>query len=148
MKPIIILGADHGGFRLKQAIKKYFFNKEYSVEDVSLYKDPEDDYPDAAQRVAELVKKTRNSVGVLVCTTGSGMTIAANKVKGIRAALAYDTSSAKMAKEHNNANIVCLKGKQQPKNAIKFVTAFAKAEFSKEPRHKRRIKKITKIENA
>ena len=144
-KELIVLGADHGGFRLKQTIKRFFIEQEYDIIDTSPSKVPGDDYPDYALKVSDIVKKKRNYIGVLICKTGTGMAMAANKVSGIRAVLAHDEHSAKMARKDENANVLCLPGNYKDKDAIKFTKIFLKTKFSGQTRHKRRIRKLANI---
>ena len=92
----IIIGSDHAGFNVKEKLKKYFNNKKIKYEDVGTYSLERVDYPDYAKKVARKVLKEKNSRGVLICGTGTGMVIAANKIKGVRAVIAYDNYSAKM----------------------------------------------------
>jgi len=105
---VLALGSDHAGFKLKEVIKKYLIAKEYSVEDLGTYSEECGNYPDYAFKVAESVAKGSFDLGILVCGTGIGMSIAANKVKGIRAAVCDNIYNAHTAKEINNANILCL----------------------------------------
>ena len=143
----IIIGSDHGGFKLKQTIKEYIEKLGYDVKDVGTDSSESVDYPIYAKRVAEQVAKDKNKLGILVCGTGLGMCMAANKVKGIRAALCYNESSAKLAKEHNNANILCLGGRELKEELAKKITkTFLETPFSDEERHKRRIKEIADLE--
>ncbi len=144
-KEIIVLGADHGGFKLKQAIKQFFINQEYDIMDTSPTKIKDDDYPDYASRVSNIIKNKRNSIGILICKTGTGMAMAANKVAGIRAVLAHDAHSAKMARKDENANVLCLPGNYQEKDAINFTKIFLKTKFTGQTRHKRRIRKLANI---
>lgn len=144
----IYLGADHAGFDTKEKIRKFLEKKKILYEDFgSLNKNEGDDYPDYAFKVAENVIKNKDSRGILVCGTGTGMVIAANKVKGVRAACAYDIYSAKMAKRDNDVNILCLRGRKfSSSKAVRIIDLWLKEEFSGKPRHKRRIDKISKYE--
>ncbi|MCS7338131.1 MAG: ribose 5-phosphate isomerase B [Verrucomicrobiae bacterium] len=139
----IALGADHGGFDLKEIIKKYLEDRAVKVTDFgAATKDPADDYPDVALPVARSVAARKHDLGILICTTGVGMCIAANKVPGVRAALVCDPHMAEMARRHNNANVLCLGGKTtDPEQAKKMVDAFLSAEFEG-GRHERRIHKF------
>lgn len=145
-KPLIILGSDHGGFRLKEAVKKALFDKEFFIMDFSPEKVPGDDYPDYAKKVCEEVKRKRNAFGLLFCRTGTGMVMAANKVKGIRAAFAHDGRVVKMARKDEDANVLCFPDTLRPRTAIKFAQDFINTSPSKASRHKRRIKKIKNLE--
>ena len=155
-KPIIIIGADHAGFELKEKVKEKLRKKGYEVDDYgALEHDKDDDYPDYAKVVGEAVVK-RKKPGILFCGSAEGMCIAANKVKGARAIAATDEKLVKKAKEHNDANILCLPGggmKKKvkgigidPAKAMKLIDVFLKTKFSGEARHKRRLRKIAKIE--
>lgn len=145
-KMVIALGADHGGYELKEAIKKYLDEKGIAYKDFGTFSTESVDYPDYALKVAEAVASHECSEGILVCGTGIGMSIAANKVPGIRAAHAEDVFSAKAAKEHNNANILCLGGRiTGPGLAVMMVEEWLNATFQG-GRHQRRIDKIAEIE--
>ena len=143
---MIALGADQGGLRLKQAVKTHLDKRGISVADVgSISQDPSA-YPDYAQAVAQSVTHRRAEFGILICTTGLGMSIAANKVPGIRAALVTDEETASLARRHNNANVLCLAARStSPDIAARIVDAFLAASFEGGP-HERRISKMeTKI---
>ena len=145
-KPRIALGADHAGFRAKETIKKYLEGAGYAVDDVGTWSEESVDYPDFARAVAERVASGKNPLGVLVCGTGIGVSIAANKVEGIRAALAHDSLTARRAREHNNANVIALGGKVVGDDeAIEIVQEFLNATFAG-GRHQRRIDKITEMD--
>ena len=103
----VIIGSDHAGFELKEKIKAYLKEQGYKIEDLGTNSKESVDYPLYGKKVAQKVAKT-NSIGILVCGSGIGMTMTANKVKGIRAALCYDQETAILAREHNNSNILCL----------------------------------------
>lgn len=146
-KGTVILGSDHAGFATKERLKKEFDKKKIEYEDLGAFElNPKDDYPDIAFKVAEKVAKTKGR-GILLCGTGAGMTIAANKVKGIRAVEAYDTFTAKLSREHNNTNILSLSGWHIPFDKIKkIVNVWLNTDFSRDERHKRRLKKISNYE--
>jgi ribose 5-phosphate isomerase B len=145
-KPRILLGADHAGFRTKETIKKYLDDAGYRVEDVGTHSEEPVDYPDFARAVGEQVAAGRDALGVLVCGTGIGVSIAANKVQGIRAALAHDSLTARRAREHNDANVLALGGKIVGEDeAISIVQEFLGAQFAG-GRHQRRIDKITEMD--
>ncbi len=139
----VAIGADHGGFDLKEALKKHLEDRAVSVTDFGAYtKDPTDDYPDLALPVARSVASHKHDIGILICTTGVGMCIAANKVPGVRAALVWDERMAEMARRHNNANVLCLGGKTtELELAKKMVDAFLSAQFEG-GRHERRLHKF------
>jgi ribose 5-phosphate isomerase B len=148
--PVVVIGSDHAGYATKQAIVKHLAKKGYTLVDVGGF-DPEahDDYPDYAFEVAKAVAsdKPGMTMGVLICGSGTGMAIAANKVKGIRAAVVYDEYSAEMARHDNDANIACLRGRGfSAAKDVRLVETFLSTPFSGILRHKRRIQKIAKME--
>jgi len=144
---MIYLGADHAGFHLKEEIKKYLKELGYEYEDLGNQEiDLLDDYPDFALKVAKKVVETKEK-GILICSTGLGMCLAANKVKGVRAVVVWDEFTAIQSREHNNANILCLAGKVLDlETAKKIVRVWLETEFSGEERHIRRLKKVEEIE--
>ena len=138
----IIIGTDHAGFKLKEKIKEYLEELKYSVEDLGSFSEEPVDYPLIAKRVAKKVVETK-SIGILVCGSGIGMCITANKIKGIRAALCYDGYTAKVARSHNNANILCLGARtESARDYKKIIKIFLDTGASKEERHKRRVKEM------
>lgn len=143
----IALGSDHAGLSLKIVIMKHLEEKGIEIKDFGTYTQDSCDYPDYAYKVATEVAERNFDLGILVCGTGIGISIAANKVKGIRAANCSDTFSAHACREHNNANIIAL-GERivGPGLAIDIVDTFLKASFEG-GRHEKRINKITDIEN-
>lgn len=143
----IYIGSDHAGFDFKEKLKSFIIKKGFETEDLSPLYDKSDDYPDHAFKVAGKVSETPDSKGILICGTGSGMVIAANKVKGIRAVEAYDPYSAKMSRVDNNANVLCLREREfsLPKTK-KIIDIWLNTPFSGEERHKRRIEKIREYE--
>ncbi len=148
MKKIkVIFGADHAGFAVKEKLKEFLKKKGVIVKDVSQNKINGDDYPLHAFVVAEHVAKSRDAKGILVCNTGTGMVIAANKVKGIRAAEAYDLYSAKMSRLDNDANVLGLRSNGISFDKLKrIVEVWLKTPFSGKARHMRRIQKIVAFE--
>ncbi|WHH57565.1 ribose 5-phosphate isomerase B [Petroclostridium sp. X23] len=143
---MIAIGSDHGGFELKEEIKKYLTEKGYEVKDFGVATPDSVDYPDIAHPVCSSIVNGECDRGILICGTGIGISIAANKVKGIRAALCGDCYSAKMTKEHNNANVIALGGRVTgPGLAIEIVEAWLGAEFQG-GRHQGRIDKIHALE--
>ena len=140
---MLYLGADHAGFKTKEAIKKFLEKNNIKYKDMSLKFVHGDDYPDAAKAVAKEVVKNKNNKGILVCGSGIGMTIAANKVKGTRAAYVHDLYSAIKSREHNNANIIALRGRYFSRtNAKALVKKWLNTPFNNLPRHKRRVAKL------
>ncbi len=142
----IAIGCDHRGLKLKQAVMKLLADGGHSYQDFGCYTDESVDYPDIALKVAKVVANGDFDRGILICSTGIGMCIAANKVKGIRAALAYDTFAAERACQHNNANILCL-GADRAKEVPEIVNTFLTCKFEG-GRHQRRIDKIKDIEGS
>ncbi len=146
MEPIYI-GSDHAGFQLKEALKLFLADSGHIVEDLgNLEYDSKDDYPDFALKVA--LNSRKQGKGVLICGSGQGMCIAANKVKGIRAVLVRDVHEAGMTRLHNDSNVICLSGyKLSAEDAKCILGVWLNTEFSGEERHSRRIEKIRRIEN-
>lgn len=144
---MIAIGSDHGGYELKEHIKKHLVENGVEVKDFGTFSEASVDYPDCAKPVCEAVINGEAERGILLCGTGIGISIAANKYKGIRAALCSDVYSATMAKQHNNANILCLGGRVTGRElAFMIVDTWLKTEFEG-GRHADRIKKIHDIEN-
>lgn len=140
------IGCDHGGYEMKEELKKRLTDGGHAVTDKGIYSVSEADYPDVAAEVAEGVAAGEYDCAVLVCGTGIGMSIAANKVNGIRAALVTDTFSARMAKEHNNANIITLGARTVGiELAWELVNAYLGAEFLG-GKHLVRVEKIMRLE--
>jgi RpiB/LacA/LacB family sugar-phosphate isomerase len=137
------LGADHGGFEMKEALKQYLLARGLTVTDFgALTKDPADDYPDFAQPAAQAVADGRAELGVLCCTSGVGICIAANKVSGVRAGQAEDEEDASLMRRHNDANVLCLSGhKTSIEAAKKILDAFIAGKFEG-GRHERRVLKM------
>ena len=141
----IAIGCDHRGLNLKQLVIKLITDAQHSYEDFGCYTTDSVDYPDIAGQVAEAVARGDFRCGILVCDTGIGMSIAANKVKGIRAALCHDVFSAQRARQHNDANILCLGVGQEQGAVPEIVNAFLTAEFEG-GRHQQRLNKIRDME--
>ena len=145
-KQRIAIGADHAGFAVKQAIKRHLEQAGYTVEDVGTFSEESVDYPDSARAVAERVAAGKEPLGVLVCGTGIGVAIAANKVPGIRAAVVHDKVTARAAREHNDANVLTLGARVvDPSQAVEIVKEFLDAQFVG-GRHQKRIDKISEME--
>ncbi len=142
----IAIGCDHRGLNLKKSVIKLITEAGHSYEDFGSFTTAPVDYPDIAKAVAEAVAKGNFDRGILICGTGIGMCIVANKVKGTRAALAYSTLSARWARQHNDANILCLSGEETPKQISEIIDAFLTSEFEG-GRHQRRVDKIKKMED-
>lgn len=140
---IILIGCDHGGLGLKQKMMDYLNNEHLSYFDVGLYSNESCDYPDIAKMVAGPISKGEYRKGILVCGTGLGMDMTANKYNGVRAAECYSIFTAKMAREHNDSNILCL-GERSLDHilALEITDIWLNTPFSDGERHKRRIAKI------
>ncbi len=144
---MLAIGCDHGGLNLKKTIIEHLESKNVEVKDIGTYTTDSCDYPDISEKVAKEILNGNCECGILVCGTGIGVSIAANKVKGIRAAHVTDTFSAKMAREHNNAHIICLGERiTGPQVALEIVDAYLGAEFGG-ARHQTRVDKIMALEN-
>ncbi|MEG0250408.1 MAG: ribose 5-phosphate isomerase B [Peptostreptococcus sp.] len=142
----IALACDHGGLNLKNAIKKHLEENSYEVEDYGTYTTDSVDYPDYAKKAADAVANGQADCGILVCGTGIGIGIAANKVKGIRCATVGDTFSARMTKAHNNANMIALGERVTGVGlGLDIVDAYLNSKFEG-GRHQNRIDKIMEIE--
>ncbi len=141
----IAIGCDHRGLNLKQFVIKLIAETEHSYEDFGCYTTDSIDYPDIAKKVAEAVTRGYFERGILICSTGIGMSIAANKVKGVRAALCHDVFSAQRARQHNDANILCLGAKEEQGLIPEIVETFLTYEFEG-GRHLRRLNKIRDME--
>lgn len=142
---MIIIGSDHTGIELKKKIVSYLVEKEIAVKDVTNFKDQSgDDYPDIAYIVCSNVKKY-NCLGIAICGTGIGISIACNKINGIRAAVCTDKYMAKMTRQDNDANVLCLGSRLEIKSVFELIDEFINTEFAG-GRHQRRVDKITKIE--
>ena len=143
---MIFIGADHGGFQLKNQIADHLKSLNKEVLDIGVYNTDSVDYPDVAKELCEKVLSNPDSFGILVCGTGIGISIAANKIDGIRCALLSDPYSAKMAKEHNNANVIALGGRVLGTDLAKtIVDSYIGASFQG-GRHKTRVDKIMSLE--
>ncbi len=139
---VVALGADHGGVDIKQTIKEHLEKRGLNLVDLGTSTRESTDYPDYAKAVGHLVADGKAGLGILVCTTGIGMSIAANKVHGVRAALVHNEETASLARRHNDANVLCLAGKYTtPEQAVKIVDAFLNAKFEG-GRHERRVNKL------
>ncbi len=138
----IALGADHRGFGLKETVKGYLLEKGFVVNDMGVFSPDPADYPDLALAVGKSLTEQKSGLGMLFCMTGVGMSIAANKCPGIRAALIFDEQMAALARRHNNANVLCFNAQSiSPEQARKIVDAFLGAQFEG-GRHERRVKKM------
>ena len=138
----IFISSDHAGFKLKEIIKKYLSKKKMNYQDLGPVNNARVDYPDYAHRVAKKVKMNKNNRGILICGSGTGMNIVANKYKNIRAAQCFNLKSTKLSRLHNDANIITLGSRLlSTKNALSFISVFLNTKFEG-GRHSKRINKI------
>ena len=147
-KPRIALGADHAGFHLKEIVKKFLTESGYTCDDLGTSSEESVDYPDFARAVAERVSTGDDDLGILACGTGIGMAIAADKVPGVRAANAFDETTARLAREHNDANVLTLGARVlEDSRALELVRIFLASQFLG-GRHQRRIDKISEMDHS
>ena len=138
----ICIASDHAGFKFKDSIKDFLINRNISVIDLGPINEDSVDYPDYAKKVSNRVKSKKSDVGILVCGSGTGMAISANKTKKIRAAVCYNLRSTRLSRQHNNANIIAIGSRlTKKKTALKLVSIFLETKFEG-GRHQRRVKKI------
>ena len=138
----VCIASDHGGFNLKETIKDHLIKKNISIIDLGPSENKTVDYPDYAKKVANRIKAKKSDVGILVCGSGTGMAISANKTKTIRAAVCYNVNSTRLSREHNNANIISLGARLTSKKlSLKLVNIFLKTKFEG-GRHIKRVNKI------
>lgn len=147
----VYLGSDHAGFNLKKQVKDYLAEKfngkdGYSVLDLGVFTNDATDYPDIAREVCEKVVENNSAMGILICGSGVGMSISANRLKGIRAVLANNEMTAQLSREHNNANVLCMGERMTAFDVAKgIVNTFLETKFDAEERHVRRIGKIETV---
>ena len=142
MNKKIVIASDHAGYELKENIIKYMLDKEFIVKNLGTDNNESVDYPDYANKLGDFMLNNNEYIGILICGTGIGMSIAANRLKHIRAALCCNEEMAKMSREHNNANILVLGARiLSTESAFKIIQSFLSTEFSK-GRHKLRLKKL------
>lgn len=142
----LAIASDHGGFEMKKALIDYFAAKNSPLDDLGTYDSCSVDYPDYADKMADYILNGKAELGILICGTGVGISIAANRHKGIRAALIYDEFVAEMARRHNNANIIVFGGRTMKiEDVIKYCETFLNAEFEG-GRHQTRLNKLDKPE--
>ena len=146
---IIVTGADHGGFQLKQTVLVLLNELGHKVLDVGAYTDTPSDYPDFAKAVAERILRKKARRGILICGSGVGACIAANKFPGIRASVCHDTFSARQGVEDDDMNVLCLGARVIGQElAAEVIRTFLSAGFSHESRHRKRLQKVKAIEKA
>ena len=138
----VCIASDHGGYNLKEIIKDFLINKNISIIDLGPFENKTVDYPDYAKKLSNRIKAKKSDVGILVCGSGTGMAISANKIRAIRAAVCYSVKSTRLSREHNNANIIALGARLTNKKlSLKLVETFLKTKFEG-GRHLKRVKKI------
>ena len=138
----ICIASDHAGYNLKEKVKHFLINKNISTIDLGPDNDKSVDYPDFAKKVSRRLKLKKSDLGILICGSGTGMSLSANKIKGIRAAVCYNSRSTRLSRQHNNANIICLGSRLiSSKNDLNLVNIFLKTKFQG-GRHLKRVKKI------
>tara|TARA_Y100000591_G_C21775435_1_gene668013 strand:- start:323 stop:775 length:453 start_codon:yes stop_codon:yes gene_type:complete len=138
----VCIASDHAGYNLKEDIKNHLIDKNVSVFDLGPYNEQSVDYPDFAKKLANRIKLKKSDMGILVCGSGTGMAISANKIKTIRAAVCYNLRSTTLSRQHNNANIIALGSRLTKKKlSLRLVDVFLKTKFEG-GRHLKRIKKI------
>ena len=138
----VSLASDHAGFNLKESIRKFLIKKKIKVIDLGPKNNKSVDYPEYAKKVARNVSSKKSNMGILVCGSGTGMAMSANKFKKIRAAVCYNKASTRLSRQHNNANIMALGARLTKKtNALKLVNVFLNTKFEG-GRHLRRVKKV------
>ena len=143
---MIALGSDHGGFALKEQVRGYLEGKGYEVKDLGCYSLDSVDYPSYGHAVGKAVASGECEYGIVICTTGIGISIAANKVPGVRCALCSEPYSARMTREHNNANVLAMGGGLIGTNmAFQIVDTFLNTEFSVEEKHHRRVNLLEEL---
>ena len=145
----VALAADHAGFELKEKMAAHLKGAGFEVMDLGTGDEEPVDYPDFARAIGEALREGRAERGILICGSGVGACVAANKIKGIRAGLCHDTYSAHQGVEHDDINVLCLGARVIGEElAIELITAFLSAKFTGEERHRRRLAKIEEIEKA
>ena len=138
----ICISSDHAGYEIKEFIKEQIIKSKISIIDLGPFLKKSVDYPDYAKKVSNRVSKRKSDIGILVCGSGTGMAISANKTKGIRAAVGYSIKSTQLSRQHNNANVLCLGSRLTKRKDIKkIIKIFLNTKFDG-GRHKRRVKKI------
>lgn len=143
-KTRVYIGSDHAGYVVKEFLQKHLESRDYEVVDLGCFEESSIDYPDIAHEVSDKVAENPGSFGVLICGTGIGMSMAANTIPGVRAALCTDENMAEMARRHNNANVLCIGARVIPGELAKKITdKFLNTAFEAgEERHVRRVSKI------
>ncbi len=145
-KQLVYIGSDHAGFKMKEQLHKHLQEAGFDATDLGTFTEDSCDYPDIAREVSEKVKEHEGSLGILMCGTGIGMSMAANKMRGIRAAMVTDENMAEMSRKHNNANVLCMGARiSTPEMITKMTDKFLATTFDSEERHARRVQKIDEL---
>ena len=138
----VCIASDHAGYNLKEVIKNHLIDKNVFILDMGPFNDDSVDYPDYAKKLANRIKLKKSDAGILICGSGTGMAISANKIKSVRAAVCYNVKSTRLSRQHNNANIIAIGSRLTKKRlCLKLVEVFLKTKFDG-GRHLRRVKKI------
>ena len=138
----ICISSDHAGYKLKEQIKNFLIRQNIFIIDLGPFELKSVDYPDYAKKLARRISSKKSDIGILVCGSGTGMAISANKIRGIRAAVCYNAKSTRLSREHNNANIIALGSRlTKKKDVMKLIKIFINTKFQG-GRHLRRVKKI------
>ncbi len=138
----VCIASDHAGYNLKEVIKNHLIDKNVFIFDIGPFNDDSVDYPDYAKKLANRIKLKKSDAGILICGSGTGMAISANKIKSVRAAVCYNVKSTRLSRQHNNANIIAIGSRLTKKRlCLKLVEVFLKTKFDG-GRHLRRVKKI------
>ena len=138
----ICISSDHAGYSLKEQVKNFLIKKDVFLIDLGPFELKSVDYPDYAKKIARRISSKKSDIGILICGSGTGMAISANKIRGIRAAVCYNAKSTRLSREHNNANIIALGSRlTKKKDVMKLIKIFLNTKFQG-GRHLRRIKKI------
>ncbi len=138
----VCIASDHAGYNLKEVIKNHLIDKNVFIFDMGPFNDDSVDYPDYAKKLANRIKLKKSDAGILICGSGTGMAISANKIKSVRAAVCYNVKSTRLSRQHNNANIIAIGSRLTKKRlCLKLVEVFLKTKFDG-GRHLRRVKKI------
>ncbi len=142
----IYIGSDHAGFQMKNDLKSYLEGEGHDVVDLGVFTHDSSDYPDIAREVCEKIRENDGARGILLCGSGVGVSIAANRIKEIRAVLANNVTTVKTARKHNDANVLCMGARHIGEElAVDLIETFLNTDFSGEERHIRRINKIEKL---
>lgn len=145
-KQLVYIGSDHAGVKIKEQLHKHLKDAGYDATDLGTFTEDSCDYPDIAREVGEKVREHEGSLGILLCGTGIGMSMAANKMHGIRAALVTDENMSEMSRKHNNANVLCMGARNStPEMITKMTDKFLTTSFDSEERHARRVQKIDEL---